>query len=476
MRLEPTVILVAILFSSASARSAFAAETQEDSLDEIDALRKQLERMQEELDQAKERHERQVTELAEKIRALQGQTIPAAGPSSDPSAEAEDLDLDALRRLAAQEAEKDDYVEAEREQTVFESLGLNLQDLNPEISVTGDLVGMYRYQDGTQSRWDFDFRCLGIHFESYLDPYTKFKAAVPVDTSGASLGEAYMTRFSVLETVNLTAGKFRQQFGVVNRWHEHALDQVNYPLALAQIFGAGGLNQTGISIDWSMPSLLGSSQTLTTQVTNGENSRLFSGNILSTPSVLAHYKSYRDLSHDVYLDLGLTLLLGWNDRWTVGADTIHDDLSTRVYGADISLVWEPTDNMRYRNIEWRSEAYVLDRDLYALDASGRDSLFSWGFYSYVQTLFQRVWIVGVRFDYYKPDHKDYATEDLEPLAYANDHAYRWQVGPYITWHQSPYVHVRLEYNHADGRGMDEPADVVMLQLIFAAGPHKHERY
>jgi hypothetical protein len=38
------------------------------------------------------------------------------------------------------------------------------------------------------------------------------------------------------------------------------------------------------------------------------------------------------------------------------------------------------------------------------------------------------------------------------------------------------VKCRLEYNHGDGDGMEEPEDVVFFQMIFSAGPHKHERY
>ncbi|NMD36980.1 MAG: hypothetical protein GYA73_13975, partial [Planctomycetes bacterium] len=377
---------------------------------------------------------------------------------------------------AAREAEQDDAAEETGEPTVFEALGLNLQALNPEISVTGDMVGLYRWKGGGRSRGDFDFRCLGLHFESYLDPYTKFKAAVPVNEDGAELEEAYLTRFSVLETVNLTAGKFRQQFGVVNRWHKHALDQVDFPAALRHIFGPGGLNQTGISLDWSMPSLLGSSQSLVCQATNGENPRLFSGNRLSIPSALVHYKNYRDLSEDVYLDLGLTGLVGWNDEWTAGGGRVRKSLSTRVYGADMAVVWEPAGAMRYRNVEWRSEAYVVDRDLYAPDGSGRDSILAWGFYTGLQTLFERVWTAGVRFDYYKPDRKGYAAAGSAPLAYAGGGAFYWQIGPYIAWQQSPYVRLRLEYDHIDGAGMGARADMIMLQAIFAAGPHKHERY
>ena len=87
------------------------------------------------------------------------------------------------------------------------------------------------------------------------------------------------------------------------------------------------------------------------------------------------------------------------------------------------------------------------------------------------------WDVGVRFDWFKPDSKSYGTDgSLESLAYDSDDPYRWQVGPYVTWRQSPWVRVRLEGNYADGRGMEPRQYLIALQIVFAAGPHKHERY
>jgi hypothetical protein len=221
-----------------------------------------------------------------------------------------------------------------------------------------------------------------------------------------------------------------------------------------------------------MPSLLGSSQELTVQVTNGENGKVFSGNLVSTPSVLGHYKNYNDLSKDIYVELGATALLGWNEEWTVGANTIHDTLETRVYGVDLSVVWEPTDEMRYRNVEWRTELYLLDRDLLSPLDGQHDTIRAWGGYTYLQSLLSRTWIAGARFDYFKPDAKAYP---VGSFIHPDEHYYRWQLCPYITWLQSPFVHFRLEYDYIDDY-YEEEEHVVMLQVVFAAGPHKHERY
>ena len=428
-----------------------------------------------EIEQLKQQHAAEIEALRQEItRIRQAEAAPAEPKQKDEAAY--------LRQLAealAQEEHKPDPAE----ETVFKAAGLSLQALNPEISVTGDMLGYYKHQADTRKRSDFIFRGLGLHFEAYLDPYSRFKAAVPIDENGAELGEAYFTRFGVAEGLNLTLGKFRQQFGVVNRWHKHGLDQVDFPMALRRIFGEGGLNQIGASLDWTLPSWDEASQELTFQLTNTENERLYGGDSLGNPCLLVHYKNYRDLSESTYLELGLSGLFGWNDEWSVSRAgsmiTEHDALGTQVFGADCTLMWEPTERMRYRNIEWRSELYVLNRDILAPDDSGRDKIHAWGAYSYLQSKISRTVDIGVRGDYYQPDSKDYADMmevSVVPLAYTDDDAYRWQIGPYITWQQSPFVKFRCEYDHADGHGMEKPEDVIWLQMIFAAGPHKHERY
>ncbi len=378
---------------------------------------------------------------------------------------------DSIQELrSAAKAELAEESNEKPQETVYVSGALGLQKLNPEISVTGDMLWSYG-----DSQSDFLFRGLGLHFESYLDPFTKFKAAASLSAHDTHLGEAYMTRFGILPHVNLTLGKFRQQFGVVNRWHKHGLDQVDFPLALRQIFGPGGLNQTGVSVEWTMPDIKQCSQELTIQVTDGENPRVFGENGDNNPSALARYKVFRDMTDSTYLELGVSGLYGRNNEWQVQDAAEEESLDAYVLGADLTLVWEPTHRMRYRNLTWRSEAYWLNKDILAPDGSGEDTLTAWGAYSYLESKVSRSLSLGVRADYFKPDTKSYA-DSVSPLASTDDAPYRWQIGPYLTWHQSPFVHFRVEFDHVEGQGTGDDENVVWLQCIFAAGPHKHERY
>jgi hypothetical protein len=443
---------------------------------ELAELKQMILELQRRMDEMKNEYENEIKALKEKVEKFS----PAEPLTEEVKAEEEAGYLRKLAQGIAGEEEEEKTPEG----TVFKFGGLSLQQLNPEISVSGDFVGHYRNQSGTRERSDAEIRGLELNFQSYLDPFSRLKATTHISDEGVDLEEVYLTRFSMFKNTNLDLGRFRQQFGVVNRWHGDALDQVQYPLALRSIFGDGGLYQTGASVEWILPKWGKAHQGLIFQVTNTENERLFGGDTMGNPSLLFHYKNYRDLSRDTYLEFGLSGLFGWSDEWKVdrGGATLeneYDALGTQVYGADLSVLWEPADKALYRNVEWRSEVYFLNRDILAPDDSGRDNLQAWGAYSYLQTKIARNLDIGVRCDYFQPDTKGYANvtgASMRPLAYTADDAYRWQICPYITWWQSEFVKFRAEYDYADGRGMENPEHVLWFQAIFAAGPHKHERY
>jgi hypothetical protein len=461
------IVIACLLLVSQASWSQDAAGGKSQSLDS----QSQIEAIQRQLDELRRQYSEKISELERKIEQL--------GSQSQTDEEAD------IRRAAEESVgpiEEEESTERSSEETVFKSGALGLQALNPEISVVGDSVSWYGDTEGSKQRSNFGLRVLGVHFESYLDPYSKLKACVPVNEGGAELGEAYLTRYDVGKNLNLTLGKFHQQFGVVNRWHVPSLDQVEFPLALRQILG-GPLVATGASFDWLLPGSGNSSQGAMLQITNGENPRVFGQNARNYPSALLRYTNYRDLSKDKYLEMGLTTLAGQNNLWTVnqpgtGILTEDRDLWTWMLGADLTLLWEPTEAMRYRNWLWRSEAYYLHKNILAPDGSGKDSLNAWGAYSYFQRKVSRTTEIGARVDYYRPDVKSYANVSglsLSPLAVTTSGAYQWQVSPYITLWQSPWVKWRLEYDHRWGNGLPGD-DRLFIQCTFAAGPHKHERY
>jgi hypothetical protein len=381
-----------------------------------------------------------------------------------------------------------------------------LQGLNPELSVVGDLFARYIYQNGNTwsdtpggGRTGFFPRVMGLHFQANLDPFSFAKIVVPITLNGAELGEGYITWSAVTPWLSITLGKFHQQFGIVNRWHAPGLDQTFYPLMITEHFG-GPLNQTGLSAVFKLPPVWADYMEIEFQITNGQNSKMFSGDFFSVPSGLIHMRNYWDLSRNTYMELGLTGLFGTNTtlgktRKTTKEVPIYDEEGnpvifyddmgnpvtmvssvettavndnwrlTAVGGADLTLNWEPVNQAKYRGFTWRSEfifAYKQVKD----ENNKNSSIKSWGAYSYLQYKFARNWIIGTRGDV------------TTPFKLNNKDEYSWGVVPYITWWQSPWVRFRLEYDYINWADMTKlaPEHRVFLQTTFSMGPHKHERY
>ena len=442
----------------------------------IDAktLNNRISQLQQQIIELQKKHDSQINALKQQMDGLVHKKNNTSVSNKDA--------LKSLRELARAESAKSGSDQENTENTTFKSRALGLQALNPEISAVGDFLFSFRQNPVNAKTSDFNFRTLGLHINSWLDPYTRFKSAVEFHEGQTELGEAYITLYNFSDNLNFTLGKFRQQFGVVNRWHKHGLDQVDFPLPLREIFGNGALNQTGVSLDWLMAPAGNMSQQLTFQITDASNNRLFGNNTSNRPCLLLHYKNYQDLSKDTYLECGLSTMVGWNDQWEVGSFTATQNSRqmTTVLGVDLTVLWEPTEKMHYRNMQWRTEAYWLNKDIIAPDSSGKDTINAWGIYSYLQSRISNTLNIGIRGDFYVPDIKTYAVNpawtSLSPLAVNRDNSYLWQISPYITVQQSPFVKFRVEYDYSNGRGLENTEHNVWLQAIFAAGPHKHERY
>ena len=346
----------------------------------------------------------------------------------------------------------------------FKSGQRSLQAINPEMSVVGDMYGQYVINKNrfyNDKRTGMYFRTLSIHFQGGLDPFSFTKAAVEFSPDGVELAEAYITLIKFIPNVSFTAGKFRQQFGVLNRWHVHSLDQQDYPLALTTILGEDGINQIGFSFDWTMPALTSDANELTLQITNGSNSNLFSGKTFSYPSVLMHFKNYWDLSRNTYLELGFTGMIGENNVKGIdnfGNQIIENARSTALAGADLTLFWEPVNQALYHSFLWRSEYYYGNKQL----INGR--IAASGGYTNFEYRFAERWKGGIRFDYTQPFEEN------------NSSKYQYQMAPYITWEQSHWVRFRLQYNYLNGSEMPEAINTLRFQIVWAVGPHKHDRY
>lgn len=372
----------------------------------------------------------------------------------------QEAELQRLLHRAEIEAALPQAVE-DPEARTFASGSRAMQRTNPEISVAGDVLftveGNDDLAEGRPVGSGAEIRALGVHVQSVLDPYSVAKIAFDMNSDHElNLEELYVTWSGIVPSMSFTVGRFRQHFGQLNRWHDHDLDQVDYPEVIHATLGDGGLVSNGLIVTWFMPPIWAHANELQVEITDGDSAHLFSGERFSVPSGMARLKSYYDLSEDTYLELGLSGLYGWNTTPWV-ADPLGTAIwaPTGVAGADLTLYWSPLERAKYASFTWRSEA-MLGRMQKADGTWTR----SGGAYSYVMTQAGPKWFLGVRGDLaWYPDQAD-------PVV---------KVVPFATFWQSEFVYLRGEYR-LDLSDTESPEHMGVVQVDFAAGPHKHEKY
>lgn len=380
--------------------------------------------------------------------------------SSEPAAG----DLDALRAAARRAASATPAIDT----TSGGSRTRNLNVLNPEISVTGDVVGGYLSPGEGESETNALPREFELSFISALDPYARAKLflsleeeleiagleeAVAMETGledpgeeeehgGIAVEEGYGQWVGVPGNLGLKLGKFRQDIGLYNRWHTHALLEVARPLATVAFLGDDGLIQTGASLALPSFQIGPATQSVTLEATKSDN-RLFEGG--SDLSYLGRLQSFFDLSSSTYLQLGATGVYGENDDVS---------LTARLLALDVAFRWRGRGASANREVSIKGEWYLADRDVAGLDLSGS------GGYGQANVRWNQRWITGLRVDY---------------LDGFGDGPTAVALVPSVTWWQSEWVRFRLEYDMIKRSGLD--ADhTFLLQTVWAVGPHKHETY
>src|SRR3989441_10792071 len=292
-------------------------------------------------------NQRQVDSLAAEIRVLrarldsvlailtrlQARPAVAARDTSPPGGD----DLAALRAAAAAATGRDTMQRPEETvPTQFVGRERNQAQLNPEISVTGD-VRAYGTAPGVQ-RDNFDPREFEVGFQSALDPYSHTKIFVSLENGNVSVEEGYAYWTGLPGHIRFDIGKFRQQFGELNRWHLHAVPETEYPLAVTTYLGEDGLSGTGVSLYRAFGGL-GTHEVMAQVTRSASDAELF-GNA-GRPTYLVHLLNFWQLSRSTYAQLGGTALYGTDP---------DSSLRTKVGGLEFRLTWRPPAEALYR--EW----------------------------------------------------------------------------------------------------------------------------
>jgi hypothetical protein len=331
--------------------------------------------------------------------------------------------------------------------------GTNLNQMNPEISATADV--RLQVDPDAPTEDNVDVREFEFSFQAALDPYAKTKIFLSAGEEGVSVEEGYAYWTGLPGGLRLDLGRFRQQVGELNRWHPHALPESEYPLVLREYLGDEGLNGDGVGLYWAVPVGGGAAGTweLWGQATLADNEALFAGG--RRLAGLGHVNAFWQVSPAVFFQLGATVLGGSNP---------DSNFTSTVIGADFRLTWRPPSRALYRSLTLRGEGY-MNRRRTTMPQGEEGTREVTGAYLSAQYQLSRRLFAGARFDW------------VEPLVGFNEH--NWAIVPALTWWQSEWVYLRLEWQHqrdALVTGDWATSDRILLQTVWAIGPHKHETY
>jgi len=368
----------------------------------------------------------------------------STGARADTTAQGGD-ELAALLAAAKAAAGPTDTAAAANRQFVDQSR--SQPKLNPEISATGD-VRLQVQGRGPQSH-NVDVREFELALQSPLDPFSNTKIFATFSNEEVGIEEGYAYWTGLPGHVRLDLGRFRQQFGELNRWHAHELPWSEYPLVIREYLGEEGLGGDGLSLYWLVPAGGGASGTheITVQSTLASNRTLFDDG--RRMSILGHLNNFWSVSPATFVQLGGSALYGENP---------DVDLKTTVFGLDFRLNWRPPRQGSYRSFTLRAEGFATKHEVAGFGQR------RYGAYVGAQYQLNRRLFAGLRYDYVQPLGGGTAIQGVVPN---------------LTWWQSEWVYLRTEFqHHSVGLYPDLPGvrNRFLIQAVWAIGPHKHETY
>ena len=340
------------------------------------------------------------------------------------------------------------------------------QGLNPNISVAGDFFTSFSTSDNDLITEPSDFsygnnnfimRELELGFVAPLDPFTRGKAFLSVTEEGIALEEGYMELINLPLHINLKAGIFKAEYGLLNRYHPHALPQFDKPKALMYHFGEPGIGGAGLAVNIMLPKpILSDATSFDISVVNGGNNISFTSERNINMLYVGHFKNYYDINENSYFEFTISGVRGQND--TTGNYNSH------VGSFGLHYKWAPVGRSKYKTFDWKTEF------IYGYHEGVLKDVETFGFYSSVQNkLNARFWLA--------------ARVGYSELPYDKSE-YEMNYAVCLDFWQSEFVFFRLQYQYNDRHINDMmgylgkmPSDhVVTLHVSWAMGAHKHEAY
>ncbi len=319
--------------------------------------------------------------------------------------------------------------------------------LNPDVSVIGDFLGSIG-KNPFRPVPALEMHESEIGLQAIVDPYARADFFLSFGEQGVNLEEGFITFTSLPAGFVAKVGKMRSAFGKVNTLHNHVLPWTDRPMVTDNLVGGeDGIDDVGFSLTRILPAPDGIFLEATGQVFRGDSSNVFSATQKRDASLVGHLRTYKDLTDNTNLDLGVSYARGHNDA---GAAFGSNAFRTQLYGIDGTLRWKPLRRSIYHSFVGRTELVWSQRE--QLPAVQH----AFGFYTSGDYQFARRWFIGGRFD----------RSDQARNANLTDTGF----STILTYWPSEFSQIRGQYRFArypNGREGNE----LRFQFQFSLGAH-----
>ncbi len=462
---------------------------------EIETLKKQLEELQRREGETK----RQLEEMQRRLDALQAQ------PAVQEKAPADKLEqaVQELPKAQTQPTTTAPSLASRRMGgTTVRLIDISLDVLASAGGATVSDEALQNLQGGGHDphKNGFTLQNVELSLAGAIDPYFTgeshlifFVDPLNGDTK-VEMEEAFLTTQGLPFGLQVKAGFFFTEFGLINPNHPHAWHWQDQPIVNARLFGPDGMRQAGLRVGWFLPVPWSSELFLGAQNANGETmasflaSEAFFGErpIGRRPFVARSVKGPEDLVYlvrwvnfwDLRADVGAQL----GGSAVFGPNASGPDGRTTIYGGDLKVRWRPATHFRgWPFLLWESE--IMRRDYKADSLTGTDTvgnpvlflpqtLHDWGLYTQLLYGFSYGWAAGLRFDYASGSGASVGGRTADP--FRDD---RYRVSPLLVWHASEFARLRLQYNYDRAEHLAQrDAHTVWLGVEFLYGAHPAHKY
>ncbi|MCH2205873.1 MAG: hypothetical protein MK132_08385 [Lentisphaerales bacterium] len=374
-------------------------------------------------------------------------------------------------------------------------------------SVRDSDLEMYQGGGHDPKKRGFSMQSMELAISGTVDDLFDAQSYILFTEDEVELEEAYITTRSLPANLQLKAGYFLTEFGIVNQEHAHSWDFMDQPIISTRIFGGEGMKDAGVRLSWLAPTPWYSELLVGVQNSDGDGMVSYRGEghvhgedehgdedhehefeegvagrpyedgeteTLSDMVWLARWVNSFNVSQDSTLQLGVSNLYGDN----------HTGGETWIYGADAKYVIEDKELGRADWVfqgeimkrQYKANSFLIEEDDPADNIYvPSDEVDDWGFYVQALKAIDKKWSVGLRYEYVSGSGDSFEGEEFIDREEDFERSDRVRISPLVVYQHSEFTKMRLQYNFDDSDTEGE-ANTLWLGVEVILGSHPAHKF